>query len=150
MYEDPLRCARAAIPCIEAYDLLTLHIAQYIIRNVHWTCASSEDSDKPAHSRALLRIITWHLEQQGTQCFFMWTTKTLIRLRVRAVWFEFSEGAHVHGYVFWRCGSLSVLKILRPVQSVNRHKICRSNILPGGFLRLWMIYYRLEAMIDDQ
>ena len=39
------------------------------------------------------------------QSFFTRTTKTLIRLRECAAWFEFSLGAHVKRYVFSRCGS---------------------------------------------
>ena len=44
------------------------------------------------------------------QCFFMLTKKTLIRLRGRAGWFEFTLGAHVWRYVFWCCGSCMQLR----------------------------------------
>ena len=38
-----------------------------------WTCASSKDSDQPAHSCSLIRIFT----EPRMQSFLMWTVKTL-------------------------------------------------------------------------
>ena len=37
------------------------------------------------------------------QSFFMWTARTMIRLREWAGWFESSYDAHAGGYIFSRC-----------------------------------------------
>ena len=78
------------------------------------TCAPSEDSDQPAHSRRLIGIFTVSIvDSQGCKCFFfffffffflMRTTKTLIRLRDSAGCFENLLGIHNRRYVFSCCG----------------------------------------------
>ena len=44
-------------------------------------CGPSEDSDQPGHSPSLIRIFA----VRTTQCFFMRTAKTMIRLDIRSV-----------------------------------------------------------------
>ena len=69
------------------------------------TCAPSEDSDQPAHSRSLIRIFTERiLDSQGCKVSSC-GQKTLIRLHGCAGCFESSFGAHVRRYVFSNCGS---------------------------------------------
>ena len=64
------------------------------------TCAPSEES------RRLIGLFTGRiLDSQGCKVFFIRTTKTLIRLRACAVWFESSLGAHVRRYFFSRYGT---------------------------------------------
>ena len=61
-----------------------------------WTCAPSEDSD----SRRVIRFFTKRILNSQRCSFFMLTTKTLIRMRGCAGWFESPLE-----YVFSRCGS---------------------------------------------
>ena len=72
-------------------------------KRTFWICALSEDSDQPAHSRSLIRIITRRfLSSQGC------TVSSC------AVWFESLFGAHFRWYVFALCASLLVLGHLNP------------------------------------
>ena len=64
------------------------------------TCAPSEDSDQPAHSPSLIRILTWpNLGSKDAQLFHAGTAKTVIRLCACAG-FDSSFGVHVRSYVF--------------------------------------------------
>ena len=64
------------------------------------TCARSEDSDQPVHSRSLIRIFTRRiLNSQECNILFLRTTKTLVRLRVGTGSFASSLGCHVRKYV---------------------------------------------------
>ena len=59
------------------------------------TCAPSENSDQSGHSRCLIGIFTRRIsDSQVWTAFSMRTTKTLIRLRGCAVWFEASLGSY--------------------------------------------------------
>ena len=64
------------------------------------TCAPSEDSDQPAHSRSLIKILTGRiLDSQGCK-FPLSEQRRQIRLWGCEGWFESSLGAHVRRYVF--------------------------------------------------
>ena len=60
------------------------------------TCGPFEDSDQSAHYIAQTeQHLHWvQFTYQRMKIFFLYTTKTLIRLRVRAGLFESSLGAH--------------------------------------------------------
>ena len=69
------------------------------------TFAPSEDSDQPAHSRSLIRILTrCILDSQGWELSSCGQLEILNRLRSCADWFESSTGAHIRRYVFSRGG----------------------------------------------
>ena len=69
------------------------------------TCEPSLDSDQPAHLHSLIRMFSWHILASQGCSFFMWKTKTLIRLCRCTGWFESSLGTHVRRYVFAYCSS---------------------------------------------
>ena len=98
--------------CSDSFDIIW---AGNVRKYVHLTCAPSDDSDQPAHPRSPMWIFTGRIYGWPMmQGFFMRTTKTLIRLRGCAGWFESSLGAHVSinipiiskyrsEYLSWRC-----------------------------------------------
>ena len=64
------------------------------------TCAPSEDSDQPAHSRSVIIIFAGRiLERQGCK-FSSCRQIRLIRMRDCAGWFGYTLGTNVRGYVF--------------------------------------------------
>ena len=63
-------------------------------------CAPVEGSDQPEPSRSLINLSSSYVGQPRMQRFSMRTTKTLIRPRGCAGWFESSFGAHVRKCVF--------------------------------------------------
>ena len=70
-----------------------------------WTCAPSEDSDQPAHSRSLIRIFTVRiLDSQGWKVSSC-GQRRLTRLRGCAGWFASPLGPHVRRYIFPRWSS---------------------------------------------
>ena len=77
------------------------------------TCAHSEDSDQTAHSRSLIRTFTGRtLDRQECriQNFFMRTTKTLIRLRMRRLIWVVVGRFVVRRHVFSGCRSFIKLQ----------------------------------------
>ena len=69
------------------------------------TYAPCDNSDQPAHSRRLIRIVAGRiLDRQGRKVSSI-GQRTLIRLLGSAGWFESSWGAHIRRYVFSCWGS---------------------------------------------
>ena len=69
------------------------------------TCAPSEESDQPAHSRSLIRVSTGLIiDRHGCKVSSCGRGR-LIRLHGCAGWSESSLCAYVKRYAFWRFGS---------------------------------------------
>ena len=76
--------------------------------NIPWTCTTSEDSDKPAHSCSLIRIVTGSiLDRQG--CSF-WSDCVDAQADLSLCQMHMSEGtfSHVATYFLFQYGSSNV------------------------------------------